>query len=231
MLACTKTFLIPYLIVSFMAYPLSKWIVPAICSPWIRKTEGSEKIKDKTFIIAANHSSYFDIFLPPILVVSKINKKIHALANSFYWNNFITKFILNMWEAIPVYVDKEKDSKQKNKLAFQKAVNYLKKNELVMIFPEGARSSDGKLNKAYHGVAKLALAAKVPVLPFGIIDAHKVLPKGKMFPRFKRCEVKIGKPMYFDKYYNKKINKKILEEITRQIMKKIAKLIGQKYNY
>ena len=73
--------------------------------------------------------------------------------------------------------------------------------------------------------------AKVPVLPCGIINANNVLPKGKLFPRFARCEVKIGKLMYFDKYYNKKPSKKILEEITRSIMKEIAKLIGQKYNY
>ena len=100
-----------------------------------------------------------------------------------------------------------------------------------MIFPEGTRSHDGKLKKAYTGIAKLTLSAKVSVLPVGIIDANKVLPKGKIFLRLKRCEVKIGKLMYFDKYYNKKPNKKIIEETTRSIMKEIAELIGQKYNY
>ena len=100
-----------------------------------------------------------------------------------------------------------------------------------MIFPEGKRSPDGKLQKAYNGSAKLALKAKVPVLPVGIIDSHEVLPKGKILPRLKRCEVKIGKLMYFYKYYNKKPNEKIYLQITRKIMKEIAKLIGQKYNY
>jgi len=57
------------------------------------------------------------------------------------------------------------------------------------------------------------------------------MPKGKIFPRLKRCEVKIGKPMYFKKYYNKKINDRVLENTTRDVMKQIGKLIGQKYDY
>ncbi len=215
-----------------MAYPISRWIIPPIYKLWIRKVNGLDNIpKDKPFIIAANHSSYFDIFIPAVLVIQRANKDIRALVNSYYWSNFLTKYFLNIWQAIPVFVDKEKNSKQKNKLAFEKASGYLKKNDLVMIFPEGTRSNDGKLKKAYTGVARLALKSKAPVLPIGIIDAHKVLPKGKAFPRFVRCEVNIGKPIYFEKYYNKNINEKVLEEVTRSIMKEIAKLIGQRYNY
>lgn len=214
-----------------MAYPISKLILPPIYRMWLKKVKGLDNIpKDEPFIIAANHSSYFDIFIPPILIVPKLNKKIHALVNSYYWNNPLTEYFLNMWESIQVYVYKEKNAKQKNKQASEKAISYLKNKELVMIFPEGTRN-DGKLKKAYTGVARIALKAKVPVIPFGIIGANKVLPKGKFFPRFVRCEAKIGKLMYFDKHYNKKINDKILEEITRSIMEEIAKLIGQKYNY
>ena len=215
-----------------MAYPISKWIIPPIYSPWIRKVEGIENIpRDKPFIIAANHSSYFDTLLPAIVIAPKINKKIHPLVNSYYWKNPITRFFLDLWESIPVYVSRENDAKEKNKAAFEKALSYLKKGELAMIFPEGRRSKDGKLQRAYTGIAKLALKAKVPVLPAGIIDANKVLPIGVMLPRFKRCEVRIGKLMHFDQYHNKKITNKVLEEITRSIMKEIAKLANQKYNY
>ena len=215
-----------------MAYPISKWIIPTVYSPWIRKVEGLENIpKDMPFIIAANHSSYFDALIVPVIIVHRINKKMHAMVNSFYWKPLLTRFFLDLWESIPVYVGKEKDSKEKNKAAFEKALNYLRKNELVMIFPEGKRSYDGKLQRAYTGVAKLAIKAKAPVLPVGIIDSNKVLPVGKILPRFIRCEVKIGKLIHFDKYYNKKINDKLLEDLTTKIMKEIAKLIGQKYNY
>ena len=106
----------------------------------------------------------------------------------------------------------------------------MKKGELAGIFPEGTRSPDGKIQKAKSGIANLAIAAKVPVLPIGIIGSHKILPKGNFFPRLKRCTINIGKPLVFKQYYNKKINKRMLDNVTRSIMKEIAKLAGQKYN-
>lgn len=215
-----------------MVYPIGKLVVPLIYWLWIRKVEGLENVpKNISFIIAANHSSYFDALLLPVIIVPKLNKKVHALSNSFYWKIPITGFFLNLWEALPVYVDREKDAKQKNRKSMKEALKFIRRGELLMIFPEGKRSPDGALQKAYTGVAKLALASKSPVLPCGIIDSNKVWPRGKTFPRFKRCEVKIGELIYFDKYYNKKVNKKILENITRQVMKQIAKLVRQEYKY
>ena len=215
-----------------MVYPIGRFIVPPIYKLWLRRVKGLNNVpKDKPFIMAANHTSYYDVLLLPCIIVPKINKKIHALVNNYYWRNFFTRFFLDLWENIPVFVDKEKNTKENNKLALKKALQHLKNNELIMIFPEGRRSYDGKLNKAYAGIARLALQAQVPILPCGIIGSNQVLPKGKILPRFTKCEVKIGKLMYFKKYYNKKPTKKILDNITRSIMKEIGKLIGQKYNY
>lgn len=215
-----------------MVYPISRLIISPVYRLWLGKTEGTANIpKDKPFIIAANHSSYYDTLLVPIIIIPNANKKLHAWVDSTYWDNSFTKFFLNMWEGIPVYIERQKNAKEKNKQAFKKAVSYLKKGDLIMIFPEGKRNADGKLSKGYTGIAKLALESKVPVLPIGIIGANKVLPKGKSLPRLVRCEVKIGKPMYLPQYYNKKINEKSLQEVTKRIMKEIAKLIGQEYDY
>ena len=191
----------------------------------------SNLLKNKPFIIATNHTSYYDILILPSIMVPILDKKMSALVNSHYWKNWITRAFLNLWKCIPVFVEKEKDSKEKNKLSMEKASNFLKNNKILMIFPEGKRSYDGKLKKAYHGIAIIALRAKVPVIPAGIIGSNKVLPKGKIFPRFVKCEVKIGKPLYFKKYYGKNVNNKTLDHVTRIIMKEIAKLIGQEYKY
>ena len=196
---------------------------------WIGKVDGLENIpKNQAFIIAANHASYFDTVLPHSLIIPITNKKIHALVNSRYWGNPITDTILDGSECIKVYIG---ENAKGNLESLEKALYYLKKGDIVLMFPEGSRSPDGKLRKAYSGIARLALKSQAPVLTFGIVGSHKVLPKGKIFPRFERCEVKIGKPMHFDGYNNKKINEKVLEDITRKIMEDIAKLIGQKYNH
>ena len=215
-----------------MVYPIIKLIVMPVYKLWLRKVQGLENLpKNGPFIIVANHSSYYDALLLHSIIIPKINKKIHALVHYNYWHNPVTRVILDWGECIPVFVKNGSKAQKKNKKAIEKAVNYLKNKGIIQIFPEGTRSSDGKLKKAYTGIARLVLEAKVPVLPTGITDSHKVLPKGKIFPRFTRCEVKIGKLMYFKEYYEKKTNKKILENITRRIMKEIAKLIGQKYNF
>lgn len=214
-----------------MAYPIGKLIIPPICKLWLGKVEGMENMPyDKPFIVAANHSSYFDVLIVPSILVPKLDKRMHALVNSYYWSNPFTKFFLNLWQCIPVYVQNEKDAKQKNEIALEKALNYIKQGHILMIFPEGRRSG-GKLLRGHTGIARLALKAGIPVVPCGIIGADKVLPKGKAFPRFARCEVKIGKPIYFGKHYSKKPNQKILEEATRSVMKEIAKLVGQEYSY
>src|SRR3989344_164700 len=204
-----------------MVYTIWRVLVWPWYRLWLRKVDGIENVpNDIPFIIAANHSSYYDALLLHGIIALKIEKKIHAFVNSWYWKIPVIKIVLNSGECIPVYVGKEKNAKHKNKQALEKAIGYFKKGEIVMIFPEGTRS-DGKLKKAYTGIARLALESKAPVLPVGIIDSNKVLPKGKFFPRFVRCEVKFGKLMYFERYYNKKPNDRILEEVTRSIMEKI----------
>ena len=208
-----------------MAYPISKLIIPPMCKLWTKEIKGLENIPtNKQFIIAANHASYYDTLLIPSIIIPKTNKKLHAWVNNTYWKNPITGFFLDIWGGIPVYLRKERDSKGKNTSAFKSALKYLKDGDIMMIFPEGGRSYDGKLQKAYTGIGRLALKSKVQVVPIGIIGASEVLPKGKTFPRFARCKVNIGKPMVFKDKANE-------NNATRKIMKEIAKLTGQKYNY
>jgi len=215
-----------------MVYPILELWLPRLTKLWLGKVKGIENVPmGSSFIIAPNHSSYYDALLVPVVVIPHIGKKIHPFVNSNYWKNPLARYFLNHGECIPVYVKKEKNTRIKNNIAFQKAIDYINKKEPIMIFPEGSRSYDGKLKKAYTGIARLAIKTKVPILPFGIIGSNKVLPKGKLFPRFRRCKVNIGKPVKLEKYYKKPLSKKTLENATRDIMKELAKLIGQEYNY
>ena len=213
-----------------MVYPIVRLVIPSIIGLWIRKMDGLENIpKDEFFIIAANHSSYLDDFAVTITVVRHINKKVHMYCNDRYYKNKLLAAFLNWGGCIPISV--EKRDKRVNSRAFKLALKYTKKKDPVGIFPEGGRSSDGKLKQAKTGIAKLALTAKVPVLPIGIIGSYKVYPKGAKFPKFKKFGMKIGKLIYLDEYYGNEDNKKVLKEATTLIMKKIARLIGQEYRY
>jgi 1-acyl-sn-glycerol-3-phosphate acyltransferase len=149
--------------------------------------------------------------------------------NDRYYSSKLFAAFLNWGGCIPISV--EKGDKKVNSRAFKLALKYTKKKDPVGIFPEGGRSSDGELKQAKTGIAKLALTAKVPVLPIGIIGSYKVYPKGAKFPKFKKFDMKIGKLIYLDEYYGNENNKKVLKEVTTLIMKRIARLIGQEYRY
>lgn len=216
-----------------MVHPIIGPLLLPFMRAFMRKIEGRERIpKDKAFIAAVNHASYYDDFAVPAVIIPAIKKKVHFYVNQRFYSFLPFKWFLDNAECIPVAAKKTKDSKNINQEALNKALYYLNKKDPVGIFPEGGRSKDGKLRKAKTGIAYLLLKAKVPVLPIGIEGSYKIMPKGAIFPRFsKKCNFRIGKLMDFSKYYNRKVNKDLLDKITKEIMKEVARLSNQKYEY
>ena len=209
-----------------MVYPIGKKIVPPIIKFWIKGVNGLENVpKECPFIIAANHASYMDHLIITSIIIPHLNKKIHFLAKKEHFENFFEGAWHRYAGAIPL--DRQKGGRKALKLA----IKALKEGKIIAIYPEGTRSLTGKLQKAKTGIAQLALAARAPVVPIGLIGAFEILPKGKYMPKLKKAVMNIGKPMHFDEYYNKKINKRILRKITNKIMKEIAALSRKKYNF
>jgi 1-acyl-sn-glycerol-3-phosphate acyltransferase len=203
-----------------MVYPIAKLIIPTIFSPWIGKCRGIENIpKDKGAILAANHGSYLDHFIVGCNIVPKLDKVAYFLAKKEHFDNFLERKWHEYLKAIPL--DREAGGKK----ALEKAIEYLDKGNLIMIYPEGTRTRTGKMNRAKTGIARLALAAEVPVIPMGLTNTFKILPKGKRIPKFgMKADLNIGKPMYFEKYYGKEDDKKVIRKVTTLIMKEIARL-------
>ena len=213
-----------------MIHPLSRIFFGPLITLYVRKVYGVDNLPEGNFVAAANHASYVDDFIFPYTLTTKANKKFHVFVNSRFYKNIFFKKFLDNYECIPVDVAKnvqdDKKRKATNERAFKLAFNYLKRGDIFLIFPEGGRSEDGKLKKAKTGVAKVALTARLPVIPVGIKGSYEIMPKGAKFPRFKKADIIIGKPLYFDRYYGKEKDYKVLEAVTDKIMKEIAKLIG-----
>ena len=209
-----------------MVYPITKRIIPPIVNLWVKEINGINNIPKKgPFIIAANHASYLDHIIIVSNFVLQLNKKIHFLSKKEHFNNIFKAAWHRYAGAIPL--DREKGGKE----ALEWAIKALKKGKIIAMHPEGTRTLTGKLQKGKTGIARLALAAKAPVLPIGLIGTFEILPKGKYIPKLKKAVMNIGKLMAFEKYYNKKITKTLLRKITNEIMQEIAKLSSQKYNF
>jgi 1-acyl-sn-glycerol-3-phosphate acyltransferase len=206
-----------------MVYPIPKITLLPFTKLWIKEIKGMENLPKPPFIIAANHSSYMDHFVLCNIVVPRYNQKLHFLAKKEHFD----KFFERMWHiyagAIPL------DRQAGGKKALKWAISALKHGKIIGIYPEGTRTLDGKIQKGKTGIARLSLAAKVPIVPIGIMGNFEILPKGRHIPRMKKSQVSIGKPIYFDKYYNKRETKALLRSMTTQIMKEIARLSRQRY--
>lgn len=65
----------------------------------------------------------------------------------------------------------------------------------VLVFPEGTRSADGRLQSFKPGIGLLARELHVPIVPIAIVGAHSVLPKGSQWPISGPVIVTVGKPL------------------------------------
>ncbi|MBW2979865.1 1-acyl-sn-glycerol-3-phosphate acyltransferase [Candidatus Woesearchaeota archaeon] len=205
---------------------IQRMLARLVKASFLRKAKGIENIpKDKAFILAANHNSYIDHMIINAVAILHLNKMVSFLAKKEHFEGGFQRQWHVWFRAIPI------DRQAGGKEALKKAIKHLRKGGLIGIYPEGTRSSTGKIQRGKTGVARLAVFAKVPVIPVGIKGTFDILPKGKLIPKPKRAEMSIGKPIYLDKYYGQEENRKVIRRITDNIMKEIARLSKQKYNF
>jgi len=191
------------------------------------KVEGAEHIPLLgPAIIASNHLSYADwIFMPLVL-----RRRVTFVAKSDYFTGAGIKgrFQRGFFKGTgQVPIDRSGGSASEG--AIRAGMKVLERGELFGIYPEGTRSHDGKLYKGRTGVARLALEAKVPVIPCGVIGTDVVAPPGKVVASFASPTVKFGEPLDFSRYEGMETDRLILRAVTDEIMYKIMELSGQEY--
>lgn len=121
-------------------------------------------------IVVANHCSNLD----PIAVGVAFPGRLSYLAKAELFKNPILSFLMKAIGAIPV----SKESNQSAGAALKAFLNILESGSSVLLFPEGARSFNGKLQPLEGGAALIAMKSKVPVLPVYISGTHEAMPRG-----------------------------------------------------
>jgi 1-acyl-sn-glycerol-3-phosphate acyltransferase len=79
--------------------------------------------------------------------------------------------------------------------SFDAASRLLAAGHSAMVFPEGTRSLDGRLQPLKKGAFVLAIATGRPVVPVAVAGTFGILPKGGIVPRAGQVEVRIGAPI------------------------------------
>jgi 1-acyl-sn-glycerol-3-phosphate acyltransferase len=187
------------------------------------KVKGLENIpKDEPAILAANHQSFLDDLLLPLVVP---HRKVVFLAKADYFDKWYVRWFFKGANVIPV----RRESHSAAEDALRAGVKALRDNKLIGIFPEGTRSPDGRLYRGKTGVARMALEARVPVIPVAVVGTFELMPYDRKVPKAGRVELRFGKPLRFERHYETPTDRFVLRSVTDEIMYEIMLLSGQEY--
>jgi 1-acyl-sn-glycerol-3-phosphate acyltransferase len=193
--------------------------------PW---SEGAENVpKHGPAIIASNHLSFSDHFFGPL----PLRRQVIFLAKSEYFTGrglkgLISRVFFSALGQIPV----DRAGGAASEQALRTGLGVLADGHLLGIYPEGTRSPDGRLYRGKTGIARLALEARVPVIPCAMIGTFEFMPSGQTRPDFKiRPGVRYGEPLDFSRFYGTPSDRTVLREVTDEVMRAIEKLSGQEY--
>ena len=124
-------------------------------------------------IFIANHQSLADAPLIYMALPKMVKKRTYSLTKAEVFDSKLFSFLLSGTNILPI--EREGDILTPLKRSYEA----LKKGKNIIIFPEGTRSKDGKVQAFKEGFAILMKTAKVPVVPITIVDSNKFIPKGK----------------------------------------------------
>lgn len=162
--------------------------------------------KDGPLILVANHSSHIDTMILMSLFPIKTVLKMHPIAAKDYFLKtklsrwFYTKII----EIIPIEREQEKFT---HIHPFSEAIKKLRAGEIIIIYPEGTRSTTDEIGEFKRGIAHLSkLNPEIPVIPIYMHNPDKVLPKGEGLLVPFICDVFIGEAMYWNQNIEKFTN-------------------------
>lgn len=212
-----------------MFYWLLKWVFlgPLLKLIFRPYAEGTENVPEEgAAILASNHLSYSDWLFMPLV----IPRRVTFVAKAEYFTTpgikgWLQKTFFSGAGQVPI----DRSSGTAAAGAITTGLKILASGELFGIYPEGTRSHDGILYRGRTGVARMALDAKVPVIPVAVIGTDIVAPPGKIYGRYTRPHVKFGKPLDFSRYEGLEDDRFVLRSITDEIMYEIMELSGQEY--
>jgi len=95
---------------------------------------------------------------------------------------------------------------------------------VVVLFPEGTRSTDGTIGPLHKGTARMALRAGVPLIPVVIQGTDKVLPRTKRLIRLARITVRAGKPLRGNPAPHRKVAREDIDELQNELQKELRSL-------
>lgn len=161
---------------------------------WNRpEIEGVEHIPaEGAAIVASTHQAVMDSFFFPLMSPRQVTFP----AKSEYFTGTgvvgaVQRWFFNALAQVPV----DRQAADAGMATQNAAMEILDRGDIFAIYPEGTRSPDGRIYKGKTGMARIALAADVPIIPVAMIGSRDANPIGTWIPRPRKVRMKVGEPI------------------------------------
>ncbi len=173
------------------------------------KAVGKENIpKDGGCILALNHRSNYDVIIAGLTC----KRPLKFMAKSELFKNRFFAWVISSCGAFPIQRGKGDIG------AIKSALEKLKNNEMVLMFPEGKRLAsieDEKKTNAKPGAVSIAIRAKTPILP-AYISGN--------FGFMKKITIAYGKPIYYTEYEGVRLSADEIQKLSDIMIAKVREL-------
>jgi len=150
--------------------------------------EGLERIQPSTaYVYIPNHTSFFDIF--SLLAYLPVDFK-------FILKEELMRIPILSWGMRKAgYISISRASPAKARRTLRGAVSMIRQGTSLVIFAEGTRSYDGRLQPLKRGAFQLAMASGAPIVPVAIKGGTKIMPKGSFTVKKGTVSITVGNPI------------------------------------
>lgn len=183
-------------------------------------TNISKEDFSKSSIIIANHSSVLDI-----LSILMLHPKIILITNRWVYNSPIFGWLVRMADFQYIKNDLTNNSQNLKKLSDQ--------GYHIAIFPEGTRSTNGKIGRFHKGATFLSTELKLDILPIYIHNAHNIIRKGYFYLNDGTFSVTIGSRITYHEINNEtqlKEKNKFISQVFKSNHAKLNVIQHDSYN-
>lgn len=169
-------------------------------------TRGLEHLDtSKHYVYVANHASMFDI--PAIFAA--IPDDIRIILKKELTRVPIWGWALKVGPYISIDRYNPKDAME----SIDRAVETIREGASVLVFAEGTRSKDGKLQPFKRGAFALAARSGVPIVPVTVNNSFNIMPKGSWRIQPADILVVVDKPIESAGLMGKEDELRLMEQV------------------
>jgi 1-acyl-sn-glycerol-3-phosphate acyltransferase len=176
-----------------------------ICGIHLSVRGAEHLVPGKTYVYVSNHASLFDI---PVVIagvpdqIRLVYKKELQKIPIFGWSL--------RWGA---YVAIDRRSTLDAKRSVEDAAEKIRRGASVLLFAEGTRSPDGRLQSFKRGAFNLAVKSGVPVIPLTINGTFRILPKSSLAIHPGPVELILDRPIEISADAGKDAERELLRRV------------------